>query len=221
VAAGSHELITRILHYISNTHVGSLGTAGLAMLFMTVMATLDNVEDAFNHIWGLERGKMVHHKLRDYLIVIFSIPLLITLTVTITTSLQHQGVVQWFFRLPGFGRLLLALFRLVPYLSIWIALVCLYQFIPNTRVRLRNSVIGGMVAGIVWHIAQWMYIHFQFGVSRYNAIYGTLALLPVFMVWIYTSWLIVLGGMEIVWYLQTGQPLPKPRGTGNERIDIT
>ncbi len=219
VGAGSHEIITRILHYISNTRVGSLGAIGLAMLLMTIMATLDNAEDAFNVIWGLERGKMVHHKLRDYLIVIFCIPLLITLTVAITTSLQHQGVVQWFFHLPGFGRLLLYLFRLAPYLSIWIALVCLYQFIPNTRVRPRNSLIGGMVAGTAWQVAQWLYIHFQFGVSRYNAIYGTLALLPVFMVWIFTGWVIVLAGMEIVWYLQNGVPQSKPRGTGNEGED--
>jgi membrane protein len=219
VAAGSHELITRILQYIGNTHVGSLGTVGLAMLFMTIMATIDNVEDVFNHIWGLQQGKRVHHKVRDYLIVIFSIPLLITLTVTITTIIQHQEVVQWFFRLSGFGRLLLALFRLVPYLSIWIALICLYQFIPNTRIRVRNSMIGGVIAGTAWQVAQWLSIHFQFGVSRYNAIYGTMALLPVFMIWIYTSWLIVLAGMEIVWYLQTGDRVSKSRGLGNERSD--
>lgn len=209
VAAGSHETINRILHYINNTRVGSLGGVGLVTLFMTVMATLDNVEDAFNHVWGMKRGKRVHHKLRDYLIVIFSIPLLITLTVTITTVLQHQGVVMWFFRLPGFGHLLLMLFRMVPYLSIWIALVCLYQFIPNTRVRFRNSLAGAMVAGTAWQAAQWAYIHVQFGVSSYNAIYGTLALLPVFMLWIYTSWVIVLAGMEFVRHLQDGTP-PAP-----------
>ena len=216
VGAGSHEIITRILHYISNTRVGSLGVIGLVMLLMTIMATLDNVEDAFNQIWGLERGRAVHHKLQDYLIVIFCIPLLITLTVAITSSLQHQGVVQWFFRLPGFGRLLLNLFRLIPYLSIWGALVCLYLFIPNTRVRARYAMIGGMIAGTAWQVVQWFYIHFQFGVSRYNAIYGTLALLPVFMMWIFTGWVIVLAGMEIVWYLQNGMPQSKPRWAGNE-----
>jgi len=217
VGAGSHELISRILHYIGNTQVGSMGVVGLVMLFVTIMATLDNVEDAFNHIWGLEQGKRVHHKLRDYLIVIFSIPLLITLTVTITTSLQHQGVVQWFFHLPGFGHLLLNLFRLVPSLSIWIALACLYLFIPNTRVRVKSALTGAVAAGIAWQAAQWLYIHFQFGVSRYNAIYGTMALLPVFMIWIYTGWVIVLAGMEIVWYLQNGLPPSKPHDTGNER----
>lgn len=200
VAVGSQEIVARILRYIDNTHVGSLGAISLITLFLTVMATLDNVEEAFNQICGIGRGKPVHHKLRDYLIVIFAIPLLTALAVTITTSLQHQGVVQWFMRLPGIGNLILL--RLVPYLSIWIALVCLYLFIPNVRIRFRNALAGSLIAGIAWQLAQWTFIHFQLGVSRYNTIYGTLALLPVFMIWIYTSWIIVLAGMGIVWHLQ-------------------
>ncbi|HEY3307670.1 MAG TPA: YihY/virulence factor BrkB family protein [Desulfuromonadaceae bacterium] len=212
VTAGSHELITSILRYINNTQVGSLGIAGLITLFLSVMATLDNVEDAFNQIWKLPRGKAVHHKLRDYLILIFSIPLLITLTVSTTTMLQHQELVKWFFRLPGFGPLLLLLFHLVPYLSIWLALVCLYLFMPNKKVRFSSAMVGAMLAGTAWQLAQWGYVHFQIGVSRYNAIYGTLALLPVFMVWIYISWIIILAGMEIVWFLQV-KPLSKDRSS--------
>jgi membrane protein len=202
VAAGSQEIVTRILRYVHNTEVGSLGVVGVVGLLLSVMATLDTLEDAFNQICGLERGKAYHHKLRDYLIVIFSIPLLIVVSTSITTSLQHQDVVRWFFHLPGFGRLLLALFRLTPYLSIWIALVCIYKFIPSIPISFRNALIGSFVAGTILQMAQWIYIYFQFGVSRYNAIYGTLALLPVFMVWLYTSWVVVLAGMEFVWYLQ-------------------
>lgn len=220
VAAGSQEVITRILHYISNTHVGSMGAVGLVMLLLSVMATLDNVEDAFNQIWGLDKGKKVHHKLRDYLILIFIIPFLVALTITITTSLQHHGVVQWFFHLPGVGHLLLMLFRTVPYLSIWIALVCLYLIMPNTRVRLGSAMAGGFAAGTVWQLAHWGYIHFQVGVSRYNAVYGTMALLPVFMVWILTSWVIVLAGMELVWFLQGEMYRRTPHGASNDGDDL-
>lgn len=212
IAAGSQEIVARILRYINNTRVGSLGVIGLITLFMSVMATLDNIEEAFNQICGIGHGKAVHHKLRDYLIVIFAIPLLTALAVSLTTSLQHQGVVKWFLRLPGIGNLLLL--RLVPYLSIWIALVCLYLFIPNVRVRFRHALAGGLIAGTAWQVAQWTFIHFQLGVSRYNAIYGTLALLPVFMIWIYTSWIIVLAGMEVVWYLQDKTQMPIRPGVG-------
>jgi len=204
LAVGSQEIVARILRYINNTRVGSLGVVGLVTLFLSILATLDNIEDAFNQICGIGRGKAVHHKLRDFLIVIFSIPLLIGLAVIITTSLQHQGVVQWFLRLSGIGNLFLLC--VVPWLSIWIALVCLYQFIPNVRIRFRHALAGGLIAGTAWQLTQWAFIHFQLGVSRHNAIYGTLALLPVFMMWIYTCWVIVLAGMEIVWYLHNKIP---------------
>lgn len=202
VTAGSHELITRILHYIHSTRVGSLGVVGVTTLLMSVMATLDTTEDAFNQICELERGKAYHHKLRDYLIVIISIPLLLALSVSITTSLQNQNLLRWLFSLPGFGNKLMTLFRMTPYLSTWIALLFLYKFIPNTRISLKNALIGSLTAGTVLQIAQWLYIHLQIGVSRYNAIYGTLALLPVFMIWIFTSWIIVLAGMQLIWHLQ-------------------
>jgi len=212
LAAGSQEIVAGILRYIDNTRVGSLGAVGLVTLFLSVIATLDNVEEAFNQICGIGRGKAVHHKLRDFLIVIFSIPLLIGLAVTITTSLQHRGVVQWFLRLPGVGHLLLL--HIVPYLSIWIALVCLYQFIPNLQIRFRHALAGGLIAGTAWQLAQWAFIHFQLGVSRHNAIYGTLSLLPVFMIWIYTCWVIVLAGMEIVWHLHNKTAAVLPPETG-------
>lgn len=217
LAVGSQEIVARILRYISNTHVGSLGVIGLVTLFLSILATLDTIEDAFNQICGIGRGKAVHHKLRDYLIVIFGIPLLIVLAVIITTSLQHQGVVQWFLRLSGIGNLFLL--RLVPWLSIWIALVCLYQFIPNLRIRFRHSLAGALIAGATWQLTQWAFIHFQLGVSRHNAIYGTLALLPVFMMWIYTCWVIVLAGMEIIWHLHNTTPSATQPGTAADGND--
>jgi membrane protein len=201
LSVGSQDIFARILRYINNTRVGSLGVIGLITLFFSVLATFDSVEEVFNKICGIGRGKAIHHKLRDYLIVIFSIPLLIGLAVIITTSFEHQGAVKWFLELPGVGHLFLL--RLVPYLSVWIALTCLYQRIPNVPIRFRHAVVGALIAGTIWQEAQWIFIHFQLGVSRHNAIYGTLALLPVFMAWIYTSWIIVLAGMQIVWYLQS------------------
>jgi len=202
VAAGSTETVSRILNNIHNTKVASLGVIGVVALLLTVMATLDTVEEAFNRICDLDRDKAYHHKLRDYLLMIFSIPLLIAISTSITTSLLHQDLVRWFLKLPGFGHLLLLLFRLTPYICLWIALVCLFKFIPNTRISIRNAMIGGLTAGTILQMAQWGHIHFQFGVSRYNAVYGTIALLPVFMIWIYSSWLIVLAGMELAWCLQ-------------------
>ena len=198
VTAGSHELVDKIISYINNTNMTSLGAIGLATLILTVITLLGNIEEAFNVIWGVKETRSLYRKFSDYLSVLVSGPLLMLAAISITTSLQSQAMVKWLINTTYFGDLLLLLFQLVPYVSIWLALFFLYVFIPNTKVRLRSALLGGILAGTIWQIAQWGYIYFQVGVGRYNAIYGTLALLPIFMVWIYTSWLIVLFGVEVV-----------------------
>lgn len=209
LAAGSHDIVNGLQRYISNTAVGSLGFVGLVAMAISAASILGSVENAFNEIWQLSLGKKIWHKLFGYLVVLISIPALIALALSITTALKNQSVIQWLFNVPFLGTMPLMLFRLVPYLSIWIALFVLYKVLPNTKILTKNALIGSVIVGTFWQIFQVIYISFQIGVSRYNAIYGTLALLPVFMMWVYTSWLIVLAGMEFIRYLQEGLPEPE------------
>jgi membrane protein len=199
VAAGSQETVNRIITYINNTNMTSMGAIGLVTLIITVITLLGNIEEAFNAIWGVLETRSFYRKFSDYLSVVITGPFLLLAAVSITTSLQSQALVKWLAETSYFGSLLLFMFRLAPYFIIWLALVFLYIFIPNTRVRFKSAVIGGVLAGTIWQLAQWGYIYFQVGVAKYNAIYGTLAVLPIFMVWIYTSWLIVLFGVEVVY----------------------
>ena len=195
---GSGEVVERIVTYINNTKMGSVGAVGLAFLMVTVVSLLGNIEETFNEIWGVEENRPIFRRFSDYLSVVVSGPLLMLAALSISTSLQSQSFVQWFLQNTYFGDLLLLLFHVVPYLIVWISLACLYTFMPNTKVRLKSALVGGILAGTIWQLAQWGFIHFQIGVAKYNAIYGTLAALPVFMAWIYTSWLIVLFGVEVV-----------------------
>ena len=198
VAAGSEEIVEKIVSYINNTNMTSLGAIGLATLIVTVITLLGNIEEAFNVIWGVRETRSLYRKFSDYLSVVISGPILLMAATSITTSLQSQAVTKWLEANAYFGTVLFFFFHILPYLSVSIALVFLYIFIPNTKVRFGSALVGGTLAGTSWQIAQWGYLHFQVGVSKYNAIYGTLAVLPVFMVWIYTSWLIVLFGVEMV-----------------------
>ncbi len=198
LAVGSSDVVTRIVSYINNTKVASLGAIGLVALVFTVISLLGSIEETFNSIWGVAETRSAYRKFSDYLSVVVVGPILLLAAVSITTSLQSQSLVRWLLATDYFGDLLLFCFQLIPYLSIWLALVCLYSFIPNTRVRFASALLGGVIAGTVWQSAQWGYVHLQVGVAKYNAIYGTLAALPVFMVWIFASWIIVLFGLEIV-----------------------
>ncbi|HIJ96065.1 MAG TPA: YihY family inner membrane protein [Desulfuromonadales bacterium] len=197
-AGDSEETITRIIAYVNNTNVKSMGAIGLVMLIVTVTSLMGSIDEAFNAVWGVTETRSLQRRFSDYLSVIIVGPILLLAATSMTSSLQSQWLVQWLIQNTYLGDAILMLFRLLPYLSVWIAMVFLYIFIPNTRVRFSSAVTGGIIAGTAWELAQWGYFHFQVGVANYNAIYGTLAALPVFLVWIYTSWIIVLFGLEIV-----------------------
>lgn len=198
LAGDSQETISRIIAYVNNTNFKSIGAIGVLALVVTVITLLENIEMAFNTIWGVRETRSLQRRFSDYLSVVVVGPILILVATSMTSSLQNQWVVKWLLRHEYFGEAVLFVFRLSPYVSVWIALVFLYLYIPNTKVRLCSALLGGVVAGTAWQIAQWAYFHFQVGVANYNAIYGTLAALPVFLVWVFTSWLIVLLGVEIV-----------------------
>lgn len=198
IAGDSEETISRIVAYVNNTNMKSMGAIGLVMLIVTVVSLLGSIEDAFNAVWGVRETRSLQRRFSDYLSVVIVGPILLLAATSMTTSLQSQWLLQWLVQNTYIGDAILMLFRLLPYVSVWIAMIFLYIFIPNTRIRFASAVMGGIIAGTAWELAQWGYFHFQVGVANYNAIYGTLAAVPVFLVWIYTSWLIVLYGLEIV-----------------------
>jgi len=198
VAGDSQETISRIISYVNNTNVKSLGTVGLLLLVLTVISLLEQIEGSFNVTWGVRQNRPLQRRFSDYLSVVIVGPILLLAATSMTTSLQSQWLVKWLIEHTYLGDTILLLFRMVPYLFIWLAMTFLYIFIPNTRVRLGSAVLGGVLAGTAWQVAQWGYFHFQVGMAKYNAIYGTLAALPIFLVWVYTSWLIVLFGLEVV-----------------------
>ncbi|NVN92673.1 MAG: YihY/virulence factor BrkB family protein [Desulfuromonadales bacterium] len=198
LAGDSQETITRIIAYVNNTNFKSIGAIGLLTLVITAISLLGSIEVAFNTIWGVTETRSLQRRFSDFLSVVVVGPILILVATSITTSLQNQWMVKWLIQRAYFGDAVLFLFKLAPYVSIWIALVFLYIYIPNSKVRFRSALLGGILAGTAWQVAQWAYFHFQVGVANYNAIYGTLAALPIFLIWVYTSWLIVLFGLEIV-----------------------
>jgi membrane protein len=209
IAGDSEETISRIIAYVNNTNVKSMGAVGLVMLVLTVISLMGNIEEAFNAVWGVRETRSVQRRFSDYLSVVVVGPILLLAATSMTSSLQSQWMLQWLIQNTYLGDAILQLFRFLPYLTVWIAMVFLYIFIPNTRIRFASAVTGGIIAGTAWELAQWGYFHFQVGVANYNAIYGTLAAVPIFLVWIYTSWLIVLFGLEVVFAHQhRGHVLP-------------
>ncbi len=202
VAVGSEEVVQRILAYIDNVNVGRLGAFGLVALIVTVLALLSNIEKSFNRVWGVAETRPLRRRFADYLSVITVGPVLLLAAISMTSGLKSQALVRHLMETAYLGELVIFLFNVLPYLAMWAVFSGLYIFMPNARVSLRAAVVGGIVGGSLWQIAQWGYISFQVGIGKFNAIYGTMAALPVFMVWIYVSWVIVLLGLEVAYVSQ-------------------
>ncbi|MCW8859757.1 MAG: YihY/virulence factor BrkB family protein, partial [Deltaproteobacteria bacterium] len=191
-----------ILSYINNTQVAQLGTFGLIFLIVAVVSLLTNVEKAFNHIWGVKAVRPLLRRFSDYLSVVLVAPVLIISAISMTSTLTNNNLVQKLVEMQLVGSLILLLFKVAPFLFMWLTFTGLYVFMSNTRVEWRAAFIGGVVGGTLWQFAQVGYVHFQVGVGRYNAIYGTMAALPIFMVWLYLSWVIVLFGLGVCYAKQ-------------------
>lgn len=202
LSVGSEEVVSSIVGYINNTQVGRLGTFGLVLLLMAVVSLLTNVEQSFNHIWGGKGTRPLLRRFSDYLSVILVGPVLLISAISMTTTLSSSELVRKLLEMEIVGRGLLTLFQVTPYLVMWLAFAFLYIFMSNTKVELRAALIGGIFGGTLWQLAQWAYVNFQIGVAKYNAIYGTMAALPIFMIWLYLSWVIVLLGLEVTYAKQ-------------------
>lgn len=207
LAVGQKDLVDQVIAYVDRTNVGALGTVGLLFLIYTAISLLGRIEAAFNAIWGVTRSRSFVRKFADYLSVMLIFPLLMMSATTMTASLSSNSLVARLLEHAYVAPLL----KLIPLAIIWGAFTFIYVFLPNTRVRIRAGMAAGLVAALVWQIAQWAYIGFQVGVSKYNAIYGTFAALPIFLVWLNISWAIVLLGCEVAFVVQHEQHYHPPR----------
>lgn len=202
IAIGSEQIVTEIIRYINNTNVGRLGTVGLITLLLTVLALLSTIEETFNNIWGVQETRSLFRRFADYFSVLIFGPIFVLVAISMTTTLESQAFVQTLLEMAYVGEAIYFLFTVLPFLAMWAAFTFLYIFMPNIKVDFRAALVGGIFGGTLWQLAQWSYLFFQVGVARYNAIYGTMAALPIFMVWIYVSWIIVLLGMEVTYAYQ-------------------
>ncbi|MFO7811717.1 MAG: YhjD/YihY/BrkB family envelope integrity protein [Pelovirga sp.] len=199
---GDGQIAEAIVGYINNTQVAQMGAVGLIFLLVAVISLLTNIEAAFNDVWGVNKLRPMLRRFSDYLSVILVGPVLLISTISMTSSLISHSFTQRLLEMQMIGSLIVFVLKITPFIFMWLAFTLLYVFMSNIKVQWRAALIGGVVGGTLWQIAQLGYVHFQVGVARYNAIYGTMAALPVFMVWVYLSWVIVLFGLGVCYAKQ-------------------
>lgn len=203
VAAGSPEAVEQILPFVENLNFAALGTSGAVLFLLTTVLALGNVEHALNQIWGLKQQRSWERRIPDYLAVLVVSPILLGVALSLGGTLQSQSLVQRMLEVPLFATLYDVGLRQAPLVLVIVAFAFLYWFLPNTRVRFVSALLGGIVAGVLYSLALYVYLSFNVGVLRYNTIFGSFAFLPLLMVWMYFGWAIVLLGAEVAYAHQT------------------
>ncbi|HDZ23281.1 MAG: YihY/virulence factor BrkB family protein [Thermoplasmata archaeon] len=205
---GQEEIATRIIDFaqkfLANVQGGLIAGLGFVVLFWAIMRVLGNIETSFNDIWGVKKGRPIGRKITDYLAISLIYPILFVSSsaMTVVATSQVSAFVHKISVLSAIGPVIFFLLKLVPYGIIFAMLAFIYIFMPNTKVNLRSGILAGLIAGVLYQGFQFGYIKFQIGVSKYNAIYGSFAALPLFLIWLQVSWLIVFLGAEIAFAYQ-------------------
>lgn len=202
---GHEEVVTQVMVFatrmLDNTQGGVLAGVGVVLLLWSVMRLLMSIELSFNAIWQVAKGRSWIRKFSEYLSIMLVAPLMIILSSSITVLItsEIESLVSTLDLLKAIGPIIFFFIRLIPYVLIWLLFTFIYMVMPNTKVHFGSAFIAGMIAGTAFQFLEWGYIYFQVGVSKYNAIYGSFAALPLFLIWVNISWLITLIGAEIAY----------------------
>lgn len=196
------EITDNIIGFVQNIKVGVLGSVGLAMLFYTIIALVQKIENAFNFVWRVKRSRSITRRFTDYLSVIMIGPVLVFSALGVAATVLNHEVIQSLRGIEPFGTLIVIGTKLLPYVMIILAFTFLYKFIPNTKVKLSPALIGATVAGILWIAIGTLFASFVASSSNYTAIYSSFAILFFFMIWLYLAWFILLTGSQVAFYLQ-------------------
>jgi membrane protein len=193
------EIIDYVVEFankaLDNTKSGVVAAVGIITLFWAVIRVFGSIEDAFNNIWEVTSTRSIARKYSDYIAVVVAAPILWAAANGINTYAQslfggiEAAWVVW-------------VSKLMSIVVMWVMFAFLYYVIPNTKVRIGSAIMAGVVAGTAFILFQWGYFYLQVVMTSYNAIYGSFAALPLFLMWVQYSWMILLFGGELAFAYQ-------------------
>ncbi len=192
--------LTFVDSYLKQSSQGIFVGVGIIMLLWTLVSLLSNIEEAFNNIWGIRKDRSLPQKITDYIAICLMVPIL--MICSSGASIFMSTMVQDHLKLPFFTPLINSILELAPLVLAWLAFSLSYCLIPNTKVDFKYAAVAGVVSAIGFQILQWLFVNGQIYVTKYNAIYGSFAFLPLMLIWLQLSWLILLSGCVLAYSLQ-------------------
>jgi membrane protein len=202
--AGHEAVVEKVIAFarslLQNTQGGLIAGIGVALLFWSAIKVLGHIETTLNEIWKVHSRSFIR-QFTDYLAIMIVSPLVVVISSSVNVFIKtHLSTIAGKVALLEMASPLIFLaFKLLPYGLIWLLFILIYLVMPNTRVRFASALVAGLIAGSVFQFSQTTYIHAQVLLARNNAIYGSFAALPFFLIWLQLSWMIVLLGAQIAY----------------------
>jgi membrane protein len=197
--AAAVKMTASVMQFVTRASTGVVGSVGFVLLAWTVIGTIKRLEDSFNFLWHIDQARSFARRTMEYLTLLVIGPLLLITFITLSQDAQASAPLQQVVRMPLFDRVLSAG---MPYLLVSAVFAALYLLIPNTRVRFRPAVLGGLVAGVLWAAVGKIFTAFVVYSTRTTFIYTGFAFIITALLWNYSSWLILLAGAQLSFYIQ-------------------
>lgn len=194
------DILTQAFVYadkmLANTKGGLIAGVGIVLLLWSIISLLNSIENSFNEIWEIKRGRTWTRKITDYLSIMLIGPVFIIVSGGLTVWLK-TGLDTVASNVEIISPATALFLKLFAFALMWGMFIFLYMALPNTKVTFKGAAMGSLVAAILFELLQWAYVSSQIGVAQYNKIYGSFAALPLFLVWVQYSWFVVLFGAEL------------------------
>ncbi|MCK4979199.1 MAG: YihY family inner membrane protein, partial [Candidatus Delongbacteria bacterium] len=200
LASGAGDTISEYIDsFLGSATVDALGSIGAVFLLVAVYSILSSIERSFNMVWQMNKDRSPIEQLKTYLSIVFIAPVLLIVSISLAGRLEfiiQAGDNVW----GGFSTFII--FQLLPFFLIIVMFMFILIIMPNTKVKLKHAAVGAFIGALLYTILKAIFIHYTKKAGNYGVIYGSLAALPFFMLWIYSSWIIVLLSVQITFVRQ-------------------
>jgi len=206
------EITTRVISFVQQVNISVLGSVGLVFLIYTLISLIQKIQSAFNDVWHVTSNRSLARQMASYVSVGLLGPLVLFLAVGVIATTVSSFLLDTVGSIGPLRALLMEANKMAPYAFMILSFAFLYLVVPNTKVKFSAAIIGGTIAGVMWVGTGWAFATFVVTSARYAAIYSAFASLVLFMIWLYTAWLILLVGCSVTYYFQNRHHLSPDSG---------
>jgi membrane protein len=202
VGDSAHQLTARVMQFADSVSTGVVGSLGLALLLWTLLGTIKKVEDSFNFLWRVEHARSFARRVTEYVALLIVGPIVIVSFIGLSHNALESATAGFGRYMPFWDRLTTGMLEISPYVMVTCIFTAVYMFVPNTKVKWKPALIGGVTAGILWAVVGHLFTAMVVYTTRLSVVYAGFALIVAALLWTYFGWLILLIGAQLSFYVQ-------------------